>query len=104
VSGGFPSAPMKIDITVYTPGTDTVNVHNVEDVYLSNSSAQTVKYFTNGEEGQIIYLHFADGNTTIDRTTCFLAGGTNFTGTANDVLVLKKKGSSWEEVSRSVNS
>ena len=70
---------------------------------IANASPTTITNFTNAYEGQVITLTFADANTTINRANAFLAGGVNFTSTASDTLVLKKLGSGWYEISRSLN-
>jgi hypothetical protein len=65
---------------------------------------------TNWQAGSEIILIFSD-NVTVSNNTAggantavlLLAGGANFSATANDVLKLVYNGTSWFEVSRSVN-
>lgn len=71
--------------------------------YVANSVAKTVTNFDDGFEGQTITLLFADVNTTIDHSICYLLGGVNFVSTVGTTLSLIKKGSAWYEVARSVN-
>jgi hypothetical protein len=89
---------------VYTAGATTPSVSGVSYLDVSNSSATTITNFTNGVEGQLLYLLFRDGNTTITRNNAYLAGGTNFTSAANATLLLISDGTSWYEVSRSTTN
>jgi hypothetical protein len=89
---------------VYTAGATTPSVSGVSYLDVSNSSATTITNFTNGAEGQLLYLLFRDGNTTITRNNAYLAGGTNFTSAANATLLLISDGTSWYEVSRSTTN
>lgn len=88
----------------YTPGDTTPSVLDSGILSISNAGAVTITQFDDGVTGQIIYLIFEDANTTINRANCVLAGGVNFTSSANDVLVLIKTATVWAEVCRSVNS
>jgi hypothetical protein len=92
----------------YVAGTTTPSVANISYMVIANSSPTTITNFTNGVEGQIIYLYFSDANTTVNRSNAFLAGGANFVSTANDMLVLMRvagvSGTYWYEISRSANS
>ena len=89
----------------YVDGATTASVANgVNFLQITNTAPTTIENFTDGVDGQIITLHFTDSNTTINRVNCFLAGGANFTSSPHDVLVLRKIGGDWREVSRSVNS
>jgi hypothetical protein len=89
---------------VYTAGATTPSVSGVSYLDVSNSSATTITNFTNGVEGQLLYLLFRDGNTTITRNNAYLAGGTNFTSAANATLLLISDGTSWYEVSQSTTN
>jgi hypothetical protein len=88
----------------YSGGDATPSVANTSFMSITNGGATTITNVDDGYQGQVLTLTFTDSNTTIDRTNAYLAGGTNFTSTANDILVLQKIGSFWVEVSRSVNS
>jgi hypothetical protein len=88
----------------YTAGTTTPSVSGISYMSITNSSPTTITNFTNGEEGQVIYLHFNDSNTTITRNNAYLAGGANFVSTAADTLTLVKEGLYWYEISRSANA
>lgn len=69
-----------------------------------NTGATTITNFDDMQDGQEITLLFTTANTTIqDNANVQLAGGANFVGTANDVLILKKIGTTTYEISRSVN-
>ena len=88
----------------YTPGDTTPSVLNASAMNIVNSGAVSITNFDDGVNGQIIVLRFDDANTTITRANAALAGGANFTSSANDTLTLRFNGSIWEEVARSVNS
>jgi parallel beta-helix repeat protein len=89
----------------YTSGSTTINVsQNVRVIGpVSNGSATSITNFTNGYAGQIITLYFTDANTTITRANCKLAGGTNFTSTANSSITLLFLGSQWVEIARTTS-
>ena len=101
---GFAKGAIVHRAGTYTAGATTPSVSEATFLQIANSSPTTITNFTNGETGQVIYLFFDDSNTTVNRTNCYLAGGANFVSTANDILVLLKKGSFWYEISRSANS
>jgi hypothetical protein len=88
----------------YSTGATTPSVSGVTFLIISNSSSTTITNFTDGVDGQVIYLYFSDSNTTINRSNCYLAGGAVFVSTFADMLVLVKSGTYWFEISRSVNS
>lgn len=90
--------------TPYHAGDTTPSVMLSYGLDISNSAATTITAFDDGVEGQLIVLNFNDANTTVDRTTCVLAGGANFVSTQWDTLTLIKRGPYWWEVARSVNS
>lgn len=101
---GFARGAMVHRAGTYTAGSTTPSVDGITFLYILNSGATTITNFTNGVDGQVIYLLFGDGNTTVNRSNCYLAGGANFVSTANDTLVLLKYGAYWYEISRSANS
>jgi hypothetical protein len=83
-----------------TPDVRGGNVWNV-----SNSGATTITNFDNEVSGQQLTLVFSNSNTTIQHNASIrLAGGANFVGTANDVLVLINIGGVFYEKCRSVNT
>lgn len=53
--------------------------------------------------GRVITLLFSTNTTVVNGSGCLLAGGINFSATANDTLTLVSNGTNWVEVSRSVN-
>ena len=70
-----------------------------------NAGASTVTDFVNEYLGKTITLRFVDSNTTVNRNAAFLVGGSNFTSTADDILVLRAfVSSAWHELYRSVSS
>ena len=84
-------------------GDTTPSVLNAKRLVLSNTGATTVSNFDDAKDGQEITLFFTNGNTTVNQSNAYLAGGVNFTGTANDTLTLVKRGIYWYEKCRSVN-
>lgn len=90
----------------YTDGDTTPSVAGISYLRIANTVATTITDFDDAVEGQVIYLEFANSNTTVNRSNAYLSGGTNFTGSANDMLVLFYSSSTtlWHEISRSVNS
>jgi hypothetical protein len=92
----------RIPATVDADTTPSVRQGNIFSV--ANTGATSVTAFDDAEVGQTITLIFADANTTIvDGANLHLSGGANFVSSADDVLVLVYDGTSWYEVSRSVN-
>lgn len=92
----------------YTAGDTTPSVRNRVNggggLHITNSGATTITNFDDGNEGDVIVCTFADSNTTVNRSNAALAGGANFTSTANDSLTLVKRGSLWIEQARAVAS
>jgi len=55
------------------------------------------------DAGRIVILLFASTDTLVDGSNLKLVGSSDFTGTANDILVLIGDGTNWYEVFRSTN-
>lgn len=74
-------------------------------IFKTNDSAGIVQTnIIDGVENQTITILCTNGNRTIqDNANQQLAGNANFVCSSNDIIVLKKIGSVWIEVSRSVN-
>ncbi len=75
--------------------------------YTANTGATTITTFDNPTAGQIIYIIFGDGNTTLqDGATLVLNGSANWTPAATDTITLVYDGTAtaWVEISRSDNS
>jgi hypothetical protein len=88
---------------VFSSGT-TINVSGTCFMQLTHGSVTTITDFTSETPGQILEILFTNSNVTIAHGTPIkLAGGVNFVGTANDILRLRSDGTTWYEVSRSVN-
>jgi hypothetical protein len=88
----------------YTGADTTPSVLNASFMTLTNGGGVTITNFDDGVTNQVITLFFNDSNTTVNRDNCALAGGANFTGTANDTLTLMKSATIWVEIARSVNA
>lgn len=70
----------------------------------ANTMATTITTFNDGTDGKRITVIFSDALTTIqDGANLNLSGGSDFTSTADDVMELVYDGTSWYEISRSVN-
>ncbi len=93
-------------VGVYTAGTTAPDAANgaIRFFVIANPRPATISDFTNGVEGQMLRLQFADSNTTISRAHAMLSGGANFTSAANAILTLVKQGTYWREVSRVMNN
>jgi hypothetical protein len=82
----------------------TPSVAGYNNFVITQGGATNVTAFANAVEGQKITIRFGDGNSTVVNAAGMqLAGGVNFVGTADDMLVLQYRSSVWYEVSRSVN-
>jgi len=72
-----------------------------------DGAANTVATITSGVAGQMLILEFVDALVTITDDATGNAGTVNlsaaFTSTAEDTIMLISDGTSWREISRSVN-
>ena len=93
------------DEITFTDEDATPSVKNHSKFKEANTMATTITQFDDGEDGQTISIRFTTGNTTIDDgANINLAGGVDFTSSdAQDILVLEQRGSTWYEVTRSIN-
>jgi hypothetical protein len=88
----------------FTNGDTTPSVSGGYFFVEANTGATTITNFDDAQDGQEIPILFTTGNTTIqDNANIQLVGGANFVGSANDILKLKRVGTVFYEVSRSVN-
>lgn len=88
--------------TSYTDGDTTPSVRGLTQLTITNSVGTTITDFDDGVDQQEVTLIFTDANTTLtDGGNLALAGG--FTSTANDTLTIRRAGTTWYEVRRSVN-
>jgi hypothetical protein len=79
-------------------------------LFVRASGRQTVEGLVGGTDGQVVTLHFLDGNTTLangtGRDRMHLGGGKAFVPTADTVVVLRKLplelGGRWVETTRSI--
>lgn len=91
-------------ITTLTDGDTTPDVNTTNIYKTSNTGATVITAFDNGVTGQEITIIFTDANTTItDGANLNLQGATDFTSTADDTMKLIWDGTSWWELSRSLN-
>lgn len=70
-----------------TAGT-TVDLSGYDAVSFAHDAATTVSNFTGVKVGKLYAFHFTNGNTTIDRTSAYLDGSANKTGTSEDVMLM----------------
>jgi hypothetical protein len=101
-----PEGGFKPTVGTYTAGATTPDVRGATYMKVANASATTITNFANGRNGQELTLEFADANTTINRTNAKLAGGANFTSSANAILklVFSTADNKWREVCRTTNN
>jgi hypothetical protein len=88
----------------YTAGATTPSVTGITYMPISNASSTTITNFTGAVTGQILYLYFADANTTITRANARLAGSVNFTSAQFATLSLLYNGTEWVEICRSATN
>ncbi len=90
----------------YTTGTTTPSVLGTNLMYITNNppTPTIITNFTNGSNGQMLTLIFNDGNTRLSASSLLrLSGGISFNASTNNTLTLINNGSSWLEISRSLN-
>jgi hypothetical protein len=91
-------------VPVFVDADTTPSVRQGTVFTVTNSGATSITTFNDAEVGQRILLMFTDANTTIvDGANLHLAGGANFVSSADDTMELVWNGTSWFEISRSVN-
>jgi hypothetical protein len=87
----------------------SINVAGQSLLFIAGSGKQTVERLLAGNDGQVLTLHFLDGNTTlangIGPDRMHLEHGKAFAGTKDSVIVLRRLpsdlGGRWVETSRS---
>lgn len=88
--------------TAVTSGNPNAGTNNFFS--MNHASPTTVDRLDNGAAGQVVHMLFTNGNVTMAHgTNIKLAGGVNVAMTANDVMTVIYNGTTWYEVSRSVN-
>lgn len=70
-------------------------------VRLTAAAAASINDFIPKWPGRVLYLYFGDSNITLNTAsgTLYLAGGTNKTGSANDIIQLVSDGTAWFQAS-----
>lgn len=99
--GLYGQFPMYVSISGTTA---TASVKNASHVYCAHGSATAITNFTDANDGQVITVVAANGNTSFADAGNFALSGA-YTLTANDTLTLVYNGTLavWVEVGRSVN-
>ncbi len=88
----------------YTNTDTTPEVAGVEVFTITNSGGITITNFSGGVHKQVLTLFFTDSNTTVqDNADVVLAGGADFTSSADDTMQLIFITDTWYELTRSVN-
>jgi hypothetical protein len=96
-------AIVRTDLWVCNTDLTTANVANFNRVKFAQPNPNTITSL-GGVDGQKITCLFTNGNTTIQHNSSIkLKGGVNYTGQANEILVLENFEGVWYEVSRSAN-
>lgn len=93
-------------IIAFTDADTTPSVTSGSIFETANTGATTVTAFDAGQEGQVIFVQVADGNTTFDFTSTTLKGndGNNFTAASGDSMICANDGTNWNcTVSRATN-
>ena len=102
-SGSLPTSYVRPLVT-FVRGDATPSVAQGEVFKTDNSWATMITNFDNGIPQKEITIIFTEGNTTVQHNSKIrLAGGVNFAGAADDVLVMIFDGAVWREKSRSLN-
>jgi hypothetical protein len=86
-----------------------IDVTGTSLLFVRSSEKQVVQGLSGGADGQVVTLHFLDGNTTLQNGTgrgaMHLADSKSFAATTDTVVVLRKLpadlGGRWVETSRS---
>ncbi len=107
-AGGVNHAETSNTFSTATDLDTTPTVQGISVLYFANTGATSVTALDDGSDGQIVELHFGNGNTTLTHATAFvLTGSTNVTPTAGSVVTMRKlptaiTANRWVEVSRSI--
>jgi hypothetical protein len=101
----FFGAPLALAPQTFTNDATTQTAGSGSFYVLTNASATTITNFTNEVAGQLMFLLFGNGNTTIqDNAGVNLRGNQNFTGATGDTMLLISDGTVWYEVSRATEA
>jgi len=100
-----PTGPSPRGIGVMTDGDVTPDLSDYRTWKTNSSAPVTITNFDGCRADDIKYIIFADSNTTIQHNANIaLQGGADFIGIADDTIVLIFDGSTWFELTRSLNS
>jgi hypothetical protein len=92
----------------YTDGDTTPSVLGIVSLHVTNSGATTMTTLDDGEEGQVVFLTFADANTLLlsggAGGSFYLTGGVNMTSAAGMGLPFKKVGANWWQCAAAVTA
>ena len=82
---------------VLTPDSATPSVANKTLFVTANTTATSITNFTNGVQGQEIFVLVNDANTTFDFSSSSLKGnnGVDFAAASGDMVFCKKVGANW---------
>lgn len=86
----------------FTDGDLTPSVALGENFKVINTSADSITFFDDGQDGQTIHLLFTTANTTlVDGSTLRLDGSTNKTFGVDDMISLLFDGTNWHQLAPS---
>lgn len=104
---GFSDPNAGISTIALGSGATTFAITQARHVIDGDGGGNTIATITGGTAGMILVLRFVDASVTITDTGTGAANTVDlsaaFTSSANDILTLLFDGTSWYEVSRSVN-
>lgn len=89
--------------TITSLSANTLDVGFGSNYYLYATGTPTINAFSNGHNGQIIYLRFGKSTNIQESSTVKINDAGTFAAEVNDTMVLIRRASVWYEVSRSVN-
>ena len=100
----LPGGKVQFKAGAFTNGDTTPNVSSGNMFQTQNTAPTAITTFDNGVTGQLIFILFGDGNTTLtDGATLQLQGGANWTPNTGDTIMLARGAGVWYEFSRSAN-
>lgn len=103
-SVGLESGKWIDPLRIFADGATSPDVSNGNYFACANSAPTSVVSFTGSQDGQGIEIHLDANTTIVHGPSMQLAGGVNLVGTAGTVLTLRRRGTIWREVTRSVNA
>jgi len=105
VNAEIASSSLNWSYGLLTVNSATPDVSQHTSYRATNTVSTTITDFTNGASGQVLFIAFSNSNTTVDSNTNIkLQGGAPFVASGNCTLTLLHDGTTWFELSRSINA